>query len=109
MKKLALLCLILFIFIPLVSAQENTENSDFPGLAPADAPQQGYLVASGLGQNMVPIVNDTVTLLKDLLVVLNASQIAKDNVALIQRAEDLIKRAEGAMDAYRGAISNPLQ
>ncbi|MFH1853882.1 MAG: hypothetical protein ABH815_01055 [Candidatus Omnitrophota bacterium] len=107
MKIVILVCAALFISIPLVSAQQDTADSDStPGLAPLDMPTQGAWAAAGMGQEMVPIVNDTVMLLKDLLVVLKGSQLAKDNDALIQRAEDLLRRAESAVNAYQGGMSS---
>ncbi len=127
MKKILIfLAVSFFVYIPIINAQQVSEksktapeaqnpnfstsqaqNPNIPQLPAGSPATPGMMAAGGIAQNMVPIVTDSVIVLKELVKILETSKLAGENTDLIQRAQNVIKKGEDALSFFTKAVNSP--
>lgn len=134
MKKiLTCFTILFFVCAPLLNAAQRTKTSDAPQKSVGEVPKipdtpaapqvpntpaapmpsqvtmpiPGIMAAGGMGQNMVPVVRESVDVIKELVRIVEDSNLAGKNADLINRAKDITKRGEDAISVFSSTMGVP--
>ena len=101
MKKIVVFSFVfLFLLAPVAIAQEGQPQP------PENAPIDQVWSPGGVVPGTIPALNDTVAVIKELLDVMEAvPQLTAQHAGLIQRAKDIIVRAEEEIKMFQDLIS----
>ena len=70
-------------------------------------PIPGMMAAGGMGQNMVPVVRESVDVIKELVQIIEAANLGGKNSDLINRAKDVTRRGEDTISVFTSTVGVP--
>ncbi|MDP2911705.1 MAG: hypothetical protein Q8N76_05185 [Candidatus Omnitrophota bacterium] len=107
MKKILTLAVcVIFLFSGLAYAEQKSSQSNAASVSAPGGPMPGMMVGTGMAQNIMPVLNEAISVLKELIKRADGSKFSEENQDLIQRAKDAIKKSEDAVKVFPG-VSNP--